>query len=163
MDENKFKGRVCTKHPALKGLRYKNGGKCPECKRIYINEYRRTHTGWKEAEARRNQPLRKKGGAYYERMLAQNKRYYARNKAWFLARNAIRRIARRVPISALCAGETLEVYRKRPPGKVVDHIVPTKGICRATKKHVVCGLHVPWNLRYIKPLKNAQKWAWFDL
>ncbi len=51
----------------------------------------------------------------------------------------------------------------------VDHIVALKGVCRkiwrrsGVHKHVVCGLHVPWNLRVIPlGINNHVKKDWFD-
>jgi len=39
----------------------------------------------------------------------------------------------------------------------VDHIVPLQGICTRTGRHIVCGLHVPWNLRPIPEVVNKAK------
>lgn len=51
----------------------------------------------------------------------------------------------------------------------VDHVVPLVGFCRKTRratgerKQVVCGLHVPWNLRSIPLSINRNiKGEWFD-
>lgn len=55
------------------------------------------------------------------------------------------------------------IYDSRGPGQVVDHIIPLKGICPRTKQHIVCGLHVDYNLSVTDAVENGQKWAWFDV
>lgn len=45
---------------------------------------------------------------------------------------------------------------KAGPDYELDHIVPLK-------HPLVCGLHVPWNLRVIKRLTNIKKRNFFDL
>jgi 5-methylcytosine-specific restriction endonuclease McrA len=42
------------------------------------------------------------------------------------------------------------VYLNCPEDQQVDHIVPLKG-------RRVCGLHVPWNLRYVTKRRNLKK------
>ena len=65
------------------------------------------------------------------------------------------------PLAEAYRAQTAAIYANAPVGKVVDHVVPLKGIDPVTKKHVVCGLHVPWNLCYMPGAENQKKWAWF--
>ena len=46
--------------------------------------------------------------------------------------------------------ETRLIYKNKPSGHDVDHIVPLKG-------NGVCGLHVPWNLQYLPTIENRKK------
>lgn len=44
----------------------------------------------------------------------------------------------------------------------VDHIIPLHGVCTKTGRHVVCGLHVPWNLRPVPRVVNRTKKDFFE-
>jgi hypothetical protein len=66
--------------------------------------------------------------------------YYIKNKAKYLAFSSGRRaVKRRATPSWVDKKALLDIYKNRPAGMHVDHIVP---LCGKT----VCGLHVPWNL-----------------
>jgi hypothetical protein len=74
-----------------------------------------------------------------------------RDDAWGAARRA--RLLRRMPAWADRAA-ILAIYRNRPNGHHVDHIVPLKG-------KNVSGLHVPCNLQYLPARDNLRKGAQF--
>jgi hypothetical protein len=153
----KYNGKVCEKHPELNGERFESNKKCVRCcydrnnllrksesQRIRMREYQRV----KES----------KGGNAYEPKIARNKRWYELNKEWFRNRNVNR--TRSLGRFGDFDKEIKEIYMNKPESCHVDHIVPLKGIDRTTGEHVVCGLHVPWNLQYIPAEENLQKWAW---
>lgn len=52
--------------------------------------------------------------------------------------------------------EIKKIYKNCPKEQVVDHYIPLQG-------SEVSGLHVNWNLQYLEPIKNLQKWNRVDL
>ncbi len=57
--------------------------------------------------------------------------------------------------------EIKEIYLARPKGYHVDHIIPLQGI-NEFGEHVVCGLHVPYNLQYLTAEQNMRKRNFFS-
>ena len=51
--------------------------------------------------------------------------------------------------------DLLRIYKNRPEGYHVDHIVPIK-------HPLVCGLHVPANLQYLPSVENIRKYNKFE-
>lgn len=103
----------------------------------------------------------KERGPTYASKKARNRRWYSNNRDWFLARNAARAGLGGKFVSLRPA--IREIYKNRPEGCHVDHIVPLKGIDPDTGAWVVCGLHVPWNLQHMPGAVNDAKWAWFKV
>ena len=84
----------------------------------------------------------------------QAKRDYASNKERYFLNNAKRRAASKQATPDWLSMEDIkkmkELYKNRPKGQHVDHIVPLKG-------KNICGLNVPWNLQYLPACVNLSK------
>ena len=93
-----------------------------------------------------------------EKRIAKSRRWNIANKSTFAAREAARRaIQKSATPSWVDWSEIQEIYRKadertRATGVLhhVDHLVPLKS-------KIVCGLHVPWNLRVVTAEENQAK------
>lgn len=157
----RYYGKTCEKHPELRGARFESSYKCVGCRYDYSNQYRKSPDQLAKSRIRAKRSYDKSSHieSRVVRRRAKAKRWYDKNKAWFASRNVVVRAAKAVNPAHKDAMR--EFYAKRPKGKVVDHIIPFKGIDPKTRQHVICGLHVPWNLRYLPKLTNARKWAYF--
>lgn len=124
-------GKVCGKHPELKGLRAKNR----QCRQCFLDSKKRC--------SKKGRNRDKYESMMYSRLRKQN-------------------MLKTIPAWADKA-KTSAIYAARKEGEQVDHVIPLKGICPLTRKHVVCGLHVHTNLRIVSAKDNNSKWAWWDV
>ena len=155
----RHQGKICEKHPELEGARFESSKKCVRCSMDRNNALRKKPEQLSRLREY-NRPKESKGGEYYEAKKERNRRWYAANAAWFKVRNQQKK-----GLGGNFVGydeQMKALYRERPEGFHVDHVIPLKGISRGTKQHVVCGLHVPWNLQYLPGEDNIRKWAWFE-
>lgn len=92
--------------------------------------------------------------------IARIKKYRATAKGklvWQIARNARRKRERHANLGGIFHKQILEIYAECKKVSLntgtpheVDHIIPLMG-------DIVCGLHVPWNLRIIPAKENRRK------
>lgn len=88
--------------------------------------------------------------AHREQKLANARKWTKANPSFVLEKRARRRA---VALQATLKGYSKElkaVYKNRPEGYHVDHIIPLN-------HPDVCGLHVPWNLQYLTAKDNIKK------
>lgn len=150
-------GKICSKHPQLRGVRYVVNGNCVKCHQEHNSSRRRIrYAADVEYRGRLIHRAVKQLKMKPElRRIASNKSY-AKNKLKYKPRERAQNRLRRAALQQakpkwMPWGLVAEKYAEiKSQGLSVDHIVPLKG-------ELVCGLHVPWNLCGISLIENIKK------
>ena len=156
----RYVGKICEKHPNLMGARLESSGKCVGCNGERVNLFKKLPEQRERLREYAKLNGNRKGTPGYEKSLARSRKWYSENKHYRKAKNLERRgLGGKFD---KYSQELKEFYLGCPEGFHVDHVVPIKGMDPETKRYVVCGLHVPWNLQYLTGEENDRKWAWFN-
>lgn len=146
INSTRYFGKVCEKHPKLKGERKTCNGHCVGCHRIRAHiRARAGGVGHATEMARLKARKRINGPDHAAKVSYLKARKAQQSKSLFTAFKK----------------EVAAIYAACPEGHNVDHIVPLKGTDPVTKQHVVRGLHVPWNLQHLTAEDNIKKAHWF--
>ena len=117
---------------------------CKVCKNAYGKEHYRANTDKYHAKSKRWREENREG---YRAII---NKWQANNLHVWAEAQQKRRAKMDTPLYRNNKSEIIEIYKHRPAGYHVDHIVPINGTD-------VCGLHVPWNLQYLPAQENIKK------
>jgi 5-methylcytosine-specific restriction endonuclease McrA len=144
---------VPTASEKAKAYRAKNPGKAAADAKAW--RLRHPHKASEDSArhyANNKETEKQRTSAYRKAHLENYRALERKNNRSKVAKNALRR-AKQLQATLKIPGiekALKEVYANCPVGLEVDHEVPLNG-------RNVCGLHVPWNLRYLTPEANRSK------
>lgn len=142
--EKTYVGRPCVR--CKNKIRYVGNKKCKTCHAVNATNYR----------IRNPEYDRSRYATYAETAKRLVKLWRLRNPKMSRVYQSRRRAKKIQATPAWLPIDTVDTYYTFcPPGYHVDHMVPLKGVRNG--EHVVCGLHVPWNLQYLKAAENLRK------
>lgn len=121
---------------------------CKECMKQHFMENKSKKSDYDKKRYKENEEMLK---ANVKEWKSENKnKVLTYNRAYVGVRNA--RVKQATPpwLSLEQRKEIINIYKNRPEGYHVDHIMPING-------KNSCGLHVPWNLQYLPAIENLKK------
>lgn len=121
-------------------------------KKFNPKQYRAAIAAWQK---RNKSKCLEAGKRWYRKFPDRSKlkcdRWRSNNKEHCRLRSSLyRSIARKQTPKWADKKAIANIYKNKPEGLQVDHIVPLRG-------KYVCGLHVEYNLQYLTPSENARK------
>lgn len=143
-----YEGKPCVN---CKGVqRRTDNGSCVVCAR---NSCKLWHKNNKECRLLSMKQWRTENK---EKCYAKDRNWRINNPLKVRAKKVRRKVAKLNALPSWLPKDTVDTYYTFcPTGYHVDHIVPLIG--KRKGEHVVCGLHVPWNLQYLKAEDNLRK------
>lgn len=154
---------VCSKHPELNGERHAHNHSCVGCRReANIRRAKERYHSDPEYRAKVVRMVVEHGKANVEQRRARANRSYAKNRDIYAPKKAARGRVRKHHMTQaqppwMATTELVPFYAEaKRLGLSVDHIVPLV-------HPLVCGLHVPWNLRLMPLSENVAKGNQFDV
>ena len=146
--------KLFVKQKTKTGFRFVNRCKSCDVKRVQKQQKDNPnrHKEW-ENKSKENPNFKVRHREYTREYKKTNK-----NKVNARNRNRSKRVRQATPIWLTIEqrSQLITFYINRPIGYHVDHIIPIKGF-NEQDEHVVCGLHVPWNLQYLLVDDNLTK------
>lgn len=141
----------------IKDKRYSDGlfSWCKECKKSYARQHNHIYARWVSANKSRVKATKDRYvQGNKEQVKLAKKKWYLNNSKHQLALTRKYQASKkqRTPkwLVDCELNEMIVFYKNCPTGYEVDHIIPIQG-------KNVSGLHVPWNLQYLKTSDNRKK------